>query len=188
MTVGILSEEFYLIDNWPGEVTNGTNPSDWTAVSATEDYPLGTKRMVYDDTNSGWAILAFLKFVDGDVAEPALTAAGFPVCGMHLASAASGKYYYVSNDMDGVSPIGPIAVALGTPVTATPYGWFWIGGVAPQDTVSALGDYAFVTDGNVTACSYMVLASSASYAAFHLATATDVAMFSAFSMVADTTA
>ena len=53
MTIGILSTEFYLIDHWPGEVTNGANPSTWTTASATEDFPLGTKRMIYDDTNSG---------------------------------------------------------------------------------------------------------------------------------------
>jgi hypothetical protein len=188
MTIGILSTEFYLIDNWPGEVTNGPNPADWTAISANEVFPLGTKRMIYDDTNSGWAILAFLKFVDGAVPEPDLGAGKFPICGMHTAAAASGDYFCVANDMSIVSPIGPIAIALGTPVTATPYAWFWIGGVCPQDTITELNDAAFVTDGDVTAQSYMVLSSSASYVAFHLGTATDVCNFSAFSLVADTTA
>ena len=186
MTVGILSTEFYLIDNWPGEVTAGPNPADWTAVSATEDFPLGTKRMVYDDTNSGWATLMYLKFVDGTVPEPTL--ATYPICGMHAAAAASGDYFVINNTGDLVGKLGPIAITLGSPVTATPYVWCWVGGVCPEDTVPALNDLAFVTDGGVdTAQSFMVLASSASYVAFHIATATDLANFSAFSLVVDTT-
>ena len=190
MTIGILSTEFYLIDHWPGEVTNGANPSTWTTASATEDFPLGTKRMIYDDTNSGWAILAFLKFKNGAVPEPGLAAGKFPICGMHAAAAASGDYFVVNNDMSEVSPIGPIAICLASNLSADtlPYCWFWVGGVCPEDLVGALNDMAYVTDGAITAQSYMVLSSSASYVAFHLATATDVANFSAFSMVANTTA
>ena len=189
MTVGILSTEFYLIDNWPGAVTNGNNPADWTAVSATEDFPLGTKRMVYDDTNHGWATLMFLKFVDGAVPEPDLGIGKFPLCGMHAAAAASGDYFVISNTGDLIGKLGPMAIALGKPVTATPYVWCWVGGVCPQDTVPALTGFAYVTDGGVnTAQSFMVMASSASYVCFHIATATDVANFSAFSLVADTTA
>ncbi len=188
MTVAILSTEFYLVDNWPGVVTDGPNPSDWKSVSATEDFELGTKRAVYDDTNSGWSILMFLKFVNGSVPEPDIGAGKFPLCGMHTAAAASGDYFAVNNDADEISLIGPMAIALGPVVTATPYGWFWVGGVCPEDLVPTLNDAAFVTDGSAAAQTYMVMASSASYAAFHLATATDVANFSAFSLVTDTTA
>lgn len=188
MTIGILSTEFYLIDNWPGEPTNGPNPSDWTAVSADEDFDLGTKRMIYDDTNAGWATLMFLKFVDGTVPEPGLATGKFPLCGMHTAAAASGDYFVVNNTGDSIGKLGPMAICLGSPVTATPYGWYWVGGVCPQDTISGLTGRAYVTDGGVdTAQSFMVMASSASYVAFHIATATDVANFSAFSLVADTT-
>ena len=190
MTIGILSTEFYLIDNWPGEVTNGPNPSSWVTASATEDFPLGTKRMIYDDTNEGWAILMFLKYKDGGVPEPELGAGKFPLCGMHTAAAASGDYYVVNNDMDEVSVVGPMAICLADNLSGNtyPYAWFWVGGVCPEDTITALNDAAFVTGGNVAAQTYMVMASSASYCAFHLATATDVALFSAFSLVDDTTA
>jgi hypothetical protein len=183
MTVGILSTEFYLIDNWPGEVTNGPNPADWTAVSATEDFPLGTKRMIYDDTNNGWATLMYLKYVDGAVPEATIR----DTCGQHTAAAASGDYFCVNDDGSEVGLTGPIAICLGTMV-ANYYGWFWVGGVCPQDTITALNDAAYVTDGGVTAQSYMVLAASSSYAVFHLATNTDCANFSAFSLVTDTTA
>lgn len=188
MTVGIQSTEFYLIDNWPGEVTHGPNPADWTAVSATEDFPLGTKRMVYDDTNSGWATLMFLKFVDGAVPEPDLGIGKFPLCGMHAAAAASGDYFVISNCGDLISQVGPMAIALGLPVTATPYVWCWVGGVCPQDTVSDLAGFAYVANAAITAQSFMVMGSSASYVSFHAATATDVANFSAFSLVATPTA
>jgi hypothetical protein len=187
MTVGILSTQFYLIDNWPGEVTNGPNPSSWTTASATEDFPLGTKRMIYDDTNSGWSILMYLKFKNGAVPEPDTGIGKFPLCGMHTAAAASGDYFVVNNDMTEVAKTGPMAISLSTNFSADtyPYGWFWVGGVCPQDACAELNDAAFRTDGTVTAQSWMVMASTASYCSFHLATATDVSSFSAFSLVTD---
>jgi len=190
MTIGILSTEFFLIDNWPGEVTNGPNPADWTVASATEDFPLGTKRMIYDTTNSGWAILMFLKFVNGAVPEPDIGAGKFPLCGMHTAANASGDYYCVNNDSSEVLLTGPMAICLATNLSADtlPYAWFWVGGVCPEATITALNDAAFVTDNGVSAQGWMVMADSASYCVFHLATATDVGNLSAFSLVTDTTA
>jgi len=188
MTVGILSTEFYLIDNWPGEATNGPNPAAWTTVYATEIFDLGTKRLVYDATNKGWSTLMFLKFVDGAVPEPGLAAGEFPLCGMHTAAAASGDYFAVGNDASIIDLAGPMAIALGSVTTALPYGWFWVGGVCPEDTVGALNDAAFVCNDGVTAQSHMIMASSASYAAFNIGTASHIGMFSAYSLVANTTA
>lgn len=190
MTVGILSTEFFLIDNWPGEVTNGPNPSAWNVASATEDFALGTKRMIYDDTNHGWAILMFLKFLNGTVPEPDLGIGKFPLCGMHTAAAASGDYFVVNNDSSEIDLTGPMAICMAENLSADtlPYAWFWVGGVCPQDTLAALTGFAYVTAGSVAAQSWMVMANSASYAAFHLATATDVCNHSAYSLVTDTTA
>jgi len=190
MTVGILSTEFYLIDNWPGEVTNGPNPSAWNVASATEDFPLGTKRMIYDDTNSGWSVLMFLKWLNGSVPEADLGIGKFPLCGMHAAAAASGDYFVVNNDASEINLLGPMAICMAENLSADtyPYAWFWVGGVCPQDALAAMTGFAYVTDGGVTAGAVMVMASSASYAAFHLATATDVCNHSALSLVADTTA
>jgi len=140
--------------------------------------------MIYDDTNNGWATLMFLKFVDGAVPEATIR----DTCGQHTAAAASGDYFCVNDDGSEVGLTGPIAICLGTVLTATPYAWFWVGGVCPQDTITALNDAAYVTDGSAAAQSYMVLAASSSYAVFHLATNTDCANFSAFSLVTDTTA
>lgn len=188
MTVGILSTEFYLIDNWPGVPIHGPNPADWTAVSASEDFPLGTKRMVYDTTNKGWATLMYLKFVDGAVPEPGLAAGKFPICGMHTAAAASGDYYAVGNDASIVDLAGPIAIALGLVTTAAPYGWFWVGGVCPEATITALNDMAYVCNDGVTAQSHMIMASSASYVAFNIGSASHIGNFSAYSLVANATA
>jgi len=187
MTTGIQSTEFYLIDNWPGEVTNGPNPSDWTVASATEDFSLGTKRMIYDDTNSGWAVLMFLKFLNGAVPEPDHGIGKFPICGMHTAAAASGDYFVVNNDSSEVSLTGPVAICLATNLSGDtyPYAWFWVGGVCPQDTITSLTGFAYITDGSVTAGSHMLLVNSASYVAFRIATATDVARGNAYSLVTD---
>ena len=190
MTVGMLSTQFYLIDNWPGEVTNGANPADWTVASATEDFPLGTKRMIYDDTNDGWAILMFLKYKDGSVPEPDLAIGKFPLCGMHTAAAASGDYFVVNNDCSEVDKGGPMAICLATNLSANtyPYAWFWVGGVCPQDTITALNDFAYVANDGVTAQSHMIMASSASYCAFNVGTASHIGNFSAYSLVANATA
>ena len=189
MTVGILSTEFYLIDNWPGEVTAGNEPSSWTVASSTEDFPLGTKRMYYDDTNKGWAVLMFLKYKDGDVPEPDLGIGKFPLCGMHAAAAASGDYFVVNNDASEIDLTGPMAICLAQNLSENtlPYAWFWVGGVCPENLVSELNDGAFITAGSIAAQKYMVMASSQSYAVFHLATATDVCNHSAYSLVTDTT-
>ena len=186
MTVGITHSTFFLVDNWPGPVTQGPNPSDWTAISATEDFPLGTKRAIYDDTNNGWSILMYLYYTTGAGTVAAATV-GSP-CGIDTtAMETGGQYCHVTNDGSDAQLTGPVAIALSTMVTAR-YGWFWVGGVCPVDTIATLDDQLFPTDGSVTAGCWMVLADSASVCKFHLGAATDVATFSAFSCAADTTA
>jgi hypothetical protein len=181
MTVGIDDGKFFLIDNWPGEVTIGPNPSTWTTPSTTEDFPLGTKRAVYDDTNNGWSTLMYLKYIKGTAAAVAVKG----ICGIDSSEmATAGQYCHVCNDGGESQLTGPIAIALATMLTGQ-YGWFWVGGVCPVDTISGL-DGIFGSDGSITAGVFMVLADSASYCKFHLGAATDVATFSAFSMAADT--
>ena len=183
MTIGIDDSKFYLVDNWPGEVTIGTNPSTWTTPSSTEDFPLGTKRAVYDDTNNGWATLAFLKYEKGTAAAVAVKG----LCGIDTTEmATSGNWNVVTNDGSEAELTGPIAVALAT-MSDGQYGWFWIGGVCPVDTISGL-DGIFGSDGSADAGTWLVLADSASICKFHPGAATDVCNFSAFSMAADTTA
>jgi hypothetical protein len=182
MTVGIDDSKFFLVDQWPGEPTNGQNPDGWVTPSATEDFPLGMKRLIYDDTNNGWATLCYLLYEKGTAAAVAVKG----ICGIDTTSmATAGNWNVVTNDGGESQLTGPVAIALSA-MTDGQYGWFWVGGVCPVDTISGL-DGIFGTDGSITAGSWMVLADSASVCKFHLATATDVANFSAFSMEADTT-
>ena len=185
MTVGLDSDEFYLIDNWPGEVTHGPNPADWTAISATEDFPLGTKRAIYDDTNNGWATLMYLYYTVG-AGTVAVATVGSP-CGIITTTiGTAGAWAHVTNDGSDAQLVGPIAIALGTMVTAR-YGWFWVGGVAPVDTITALDDQKVPSDASPTVGVHMLLADSASVCKFHLAAATDIGTLSAFALADDTT-
>lgn len=185
MTIGIDDSFFFLVDHFPGTVTVGTNPSDWVTASATEDFPVGTKRAVYDDTNKGWATLCYLKYDNG--AGTVAVATVKSLCGLDTTKiATASSWFTVTNDGSGAELVGPIAIAL-TTMTDEYYGWFWVGGVCPVDTISGL-DGIFGSDGGITGITWMVLADSASVCKFHLATATDIGNCSAFSMEADTTA
>ena len=184
MTIGIDDGKFYLIDQWPGEVTNGRNPDSFATYEAAENFPLGSKRAIYDDTNNGMAVLMYLRYSTG--AGTVAVATVKSICGISTTDmATAGQYCYVTNDGSDIELTGPIAIALGT-TTNDYYGWFWVGGVCPVDTISGL-DGQFKTGGGVTAGSYMVLMDSASIAKFHLGTATDVCNYSAFSQAEDTT-
>ena len=184
MTVGIAHSAFFLVDNWPGEVTQGPNPADWTTISATEDFPLGTKRMVYDDTNQGWATLMYLYYTSG--AGTVAVATARSICAIDTSAIATGgQWCHVTNDGSDAQLIGPLAIALGTLVTAR-YAWFWVGGVCPVDTIATLDDGLYGSDGSA-AVGWMVIADSASICKFHLATATDIGNCSAYAMTADTT-
>jgi len=183
MTVGIDDGTFFLIDLWPGEVTDGPNPSSWTTYSATEDFPLGTKRRVYDDTNNGWATLMYLKFNKGTYAYATVKS----ICTIDTAEAATAtQYCHVCNDASEGELLGPVAICLGTTSATALYGWFWVGGVCPVDTISGL-DGIHGSEGNVTAGNWLVLVESASLNKFHVGTATDVANYCAFAMADDTT-
>ena len=186
MTVGITCNKFFLVDHWPGEVTIGPNPAAWTTISATEDFPLGTKRAIYDDTGNGWATLMYLYYTTG-AGTVAVATVGSP-CGIDTtAMATAGQYCHITNDGSDAELLGPIAIALGTMVNAR-YGWFWVGGVCPVDTIATLDDQLFPSDASPSAGNWMVLADSASVCKFHLAAATDVGSCSAFALADDTTA
>lgn len=188
MTIGIDDSKFFLVDHWPGEVTIGTNPSDFTnvytaaQVAAGDAFPIGTKRAIYDDTNNGWATLCFLTYEKGTTTAVAVKG----LCGIDTAEMASaGNWPVVTNDGGECELTGPIAIALATMADGES-AFFWVGGVCPVDTISGL-DGIFLSDASITAGVWMLLAND-TVAKFHLAAATDIANFSAFSMEADTTA
>ena len=183
MTVGIDDGKFYLIDNFPGEPTHGPMPSSWTTPSTTEDFPVGTKRMIYDDTNNGWATMIFLRFQKGTAAVAAVKSP----CSLCVADVASaGAWGNVTNTTDECMTTGPIAIALAT-MTDAYYAWFWCGGVCPVDTVSGL-DGIYPSDGSVAACRGMKLVAASSLNTFELWTGSEVGCLSAISLAVDTTA
>ena len=179
MTVGMDDGKFYLIDNFPGIVTNGNNPSDWTAASATEDFAVGTKRAIYDDTNNGWAILCFLKYEKGT----ATAATVKRLCAPDTTeSIAAGGWGIVTNDGGESFDNGPIAIALGT-LADGEYGWFWVGGVCPVDTISGLGG-KYNTGGSCGTGAAMML-SDQTVNEFALYTANTTGIISAFCLADD---
>ena len=125
---------------------------------ATAGFTPGKRVAVWDDTNSGWSILAYLRGT-GTQTVTGITAG--VVCG-HFATYA---WYYVgpttSTCVDG--PFCAIPVAT---VTTTYYGWYWIAGVCPNDWVASFQDAASATstilptDGSVTASNDIMLLDS----------------------------
>jgi len=182
MTVGMDDGKFILIDKWPGYPAHGANPASWTTASSTEDFPLGTKRQVYDDTNNGFATLMFLKYEKGTAAAVAVKG----ICAPDTTeSIAAGGYCIVTNDGGESNNQGLVAIALGTMADGE-YGWFWVGGVCPVDTISGL-DGIFPSDGSCAAGSGMKLVDSASYNVFEVATASTTGMVCAYALANDTT-
>lgn len=180
MTQGMDDGKFYLIDNWPGVVTNGPNPADWTAYSATRTYALGTKRAIYDETNHGWATLIYLMFeAAGAIAACTVKS---PVAPDNTDAIAAGAWYIVTNDGTDSFKNGPIAIALGT-VTDEYYGWFWCGGVCPVDTIPGLGGI-YKSDDSVATGSAIMLQDSC-VLDFALYDANTVGIISGFALADD---
>lgn len=188
MTVGIDDCDFILIDNFPGPVTHGTNPSSWTSYSTSEDFPVGTKRAIYDETNKGWAILMFAK-IDGGTKGAASGSLIKRVLGLDTASAAAGKSYTVTPDSSEMLLNGPFGIQLGT-ITSTQftagvmYGWIWVGGVCPVATITGL-DGTFTSDGNVVAGKGIDLVDNSNVGYFGLVGAADVGVVSGFALASD---
>lgn len=184
--------KFVLVDNFPGVVTSGNNPSDWTSYSTTEDFPLGTKRLYYDDTHKSWCTLIFLKITGGTEGN-ANGMAVKSILGRVTTAAAAGTAgwaHTVTPDGGEAMLNGPIAVALGTVSAAnftantSYYGWCWCDGPPPEDLVSGLGGN-YTTDENVLADTGMDLVDNTGPLAFGLLANTDIGLVSALSGSAD---
>lgn len=153
--------KIYLVDRWPGVVDRnifggGAPPDGFTGSShhnvATPAYQVGKKVAVYDETNKGIAILAYLQYIAGTKAATlALAARQFLAMDTseQATAATSPTYFKLSDDASEALIQGPLAVALSA-MTTTYYGWFWVGGVCPVSFVAALND-TYVTDGTVAA-------------------------------------
>ena len=116
------------------------NASHCNVASAA--YPQGTKVAYYDTTNSGWSIMAYLKFVAGTgTAGDGLLAGGPYDDGTNV------HPYSVTHDGETTNQTYGYAAVAVVEMTTTYYGWFWVGGVCPSDKAPNL---AAVTTGIIT--------------------------------------
>ena len=182
--------EFVLIDTFPGVPTNGNNPTDFTAYSATEDFPIGTKRAIYNDTHSAWCTVMFAAIIGGTEGA-ANGMAVKDILGVDTDNAAAGVSGWaatVTPDGGECMLTGSIALALGTTTfgsaAAIKYGWVQVGGPPLVDLVSGL-DGNYLTDGAVAAETGMILADGTGHVVFSIAAAANVGLVSAFSGVTD---
>jgi hypothetical protein len=182
--------EFVLIDTFPGIAIAGAMPSDLTVTSTTEDFSIGTKRAVYNDTHKAWSTLMFAKLIGGTegAASGMAVKSILGIDTVNQAAGAAGWAVTLTPDGGECNLNGSIAIALGTGVFATAatilYGWVQVGGPPLVDEVVGL-DGTYVTDGNVAAESAMVIADNSGPCAFGIKIGTTVGLTSAYSGVTD---
>jgi len=183
------SELFVLCDLWPGAPqVSGENkkPQDNFAGAATHNVSaatagvrVGEKRQVYCDGSvgkAGWSTLMYLR-----LGTQAGTMAAKAVCSLESGTV----WYQVTNDPDTAinKAGGPCAIAISA-MTNTNYGWFWVGGVCPEQYISGLGgDYA--TEGTVAAGKPMSISDLAADAMGFSLTAADSEMVCGWTLADD---
>ena len=129
----ILAKYIVLQDTVQGNVNpNLPQPTDGFIGSghhnvATEEYPVGTKIQVYDETAKGYATFVYLK--NGTAAAAAIAAGSVMIPAGATQNTTYLTYVYTNNKADGVVG-GNCAIALSA-MTNDYFGWFWCGGVAP---------------------------------------------------------
>lgn len=145
------SELFILQDVWPGKGErvaepggNITNTTDHNVAAAT--HKVGEKIWLYNESAgvSGWSAFMYLQ-VGTQNASSAIAVKS--ICVPDSATV----WYQVTNDPDDCVkvPTNMLAVALSA-MTDAYYGFFWVGGVCPEEYVSGLGGN-YATDGSVAA-------------------------------------
>ena len=155
------SELIFLINPWPASRVR-TEPADSLTlassythnVSAQTEYRVGDVIQVYNTGNSagkpGWAEFIYLQ-VGTQNADNVLAAKQVVV------PDSATVWYQVTNDPDScIKSTGSclFAVAISA-MTNAYFGWFWCGGVCPEEFVSDLGGN-YATEGNVAAGSITV--------------------------------
>jgi len=144
------SELFILYDLWPGVCWPRNIPQDFPTGSAcghnssTAVFPVGTKIQVWNGSAGvpGWSTFIYLKLEMQDTTN---VLAAKHMVAQHTDAAAGGLGIYdVTNEAASLNTDqkGPVAFGLSA-MTVDYYGWFWCGGVCPEEWVSGLaGDYA----------------------------------------------
>lgn len=160
-------EDFYLIDQWPGEVMwNKPAPTggfDSTAAgnrSTTAVHVPGTKMIGYQDAtvgaggsnvaNRGYYRMLYAQYLDYTSADD-ISASAVVILACSSAKARGGVAF--TKDVSGgneFSETGPAGVTC-TSIGASQYGWIWVGGICPNYDLTQLDVTGFLTDGNVVA-------------------------------------
>lgn len=136
------SELFTLCDNWPGPVDmrRGLPLGGILGAAhhnvATEKFPLGTKIGVYNTGvtagQPGWATFIYLQ---GEY-----TGAPTPAAKQFVVQDSATLWYMVTNDPDAcLSNSTGLAAVMLSVMTDAYYGWYWCGGVCPEEQVAGLG-------------------------------------------------
>ena len=150
------SELFVLIDNVPGSISRtGETPKDgFTGADhhnvAAAAFPVGTKYQVYNTgVSAGKAGYSTFTYLQVGTQNSAAVLAAKSVCVQDSATV----WYQVLNEPEAAVGLtnGFVAVALSA-MTDAYYGWFWTGGVCPEEFVSGLGG-TYGTDDSVAAAS-----------------------------------
>ena len=139
------SEKFYLFDRWPGSpLTSAATPTGgFTGAShhnvTSPAYPVGTKIAVMNTHTSyqiGGSVMIYLRNIEN-------VSTDYPVEAKHfVVPQNTSNWYEVTNKQGSILADGgtPGAVGLSTMSTTTGYyGWFWCGGVCPEQYVTDLG-------------------------------------------------
>jgi len=134
-----------LIDRWPGVAwpvqsppTDGFTGADHHDV-VTAAFLVGTKVQVYNHSSvaglDGWSIFMYAKLEEEDATN--VTAARV-LC----VAESGGTPYDLTNEVatDLGPTVSPVAVCLGA-LTENSFGWYFVGGVVPEEWVSGLGGF-----------------------------------------------
>jgi len=113
-------------------------------------FPVGSVVRLYNSSNAGqpgFSEFVYLRYNDGG-APPAMAAKQVAI------PTSATVWYHVTNDPDNAAATptegNPLAVVCLSVMTDTYYGWFWCGGICPEDHVVGLAGN-FATEGNVAA-------------------------------------
>lgn len=133
------SDNLILKDGFPeGHAIVGQTPiGGFTGSShhnvATAAYKPGTKIRVYNEGDTGQA--GWSTFVYAKLNSAADTPAAKQIC---VADDGKVSYELTNDDADDIPQTGRCAIMISA-MTAGRFGWFWCGGVCPEEYVSALG-------------------------------------------------
>ena len=165
MSDSVIDSELIVLHNtWGSPGPETSQPlGGFTGTShhnvATAAFPLGTIVRVYCDGTvgqPGFSELAYLQLGTIDATNS--------IHAKHICVPDSATYWYkVTNDVSSANASageGHAAIAISDMTTAY-YGWFWVGGVCPEQYITALGgDYG--TAGSVAVGAFTVVALASS--------------------------